>query len=198
MRNILESLGGAATVTQISQLMLGDIFSEPEWKRWWDSTKKLLNKEGYFLIPTKKSEPIQLRGEKVSRANELITFFDQARQPKEQAAALDQIIKFHNEFDKPETQLQPIVNTIEEAAARNQRLNPALVFRAGHGARRFARALSATQDHESRSDFESPDRRGGNAPDRRSCRSSRPAKNAASCTRCRPRWVPAGRSADFN
>jgi len=54
--------------------MLGDIFSESEWKRWWDSTKKLLNKEGYFLIPTKKSEPIQLRGEKVSRANELIAF----------------------------------------------------------------------------------------------------------------------------
>jgi transcription elongation GreA/GreB family factor len=128
MRNILESLGGSATVTQISQWMLGDIFSEPEWKRWWDSTKKLLNKEGYFLIPTKKSEPIQLRGEKVSRADELTTFFNQARQPKEQAAALDQIIKFHNEFDQPEAQLQPIINTIEEAAARNQRLNPALVF----------------------------------------------------------------------
>jgi transcription elongation GreA/GreB family factor len=128
MRNILESLGGSATVTQISQLMLGDIFSEPEWKRWWDSTKKILNKEGYFFIPTKKSEPIQLRGEKVSRADELITFFNQARQPKEQAAALDQIIKFHSEFEKPETQLQPIIATIEEAAARNQRLNPALVF----------------------------------------------------------------------
>ena len=128
MRNILESLGGSATVTQISQLMLGDVFTEPEWKRWWDSTKKLLNKEGYFLIPTKKSEPIQLRGEKVSRADELITFFNQARQPKEQAAALDQIIKFHSEFEKPEAQLQPIIATIEEAAARNQRLNPALVF----------------------------------------------------------------------
>lgn len=128
MRNILESLGGSATVTQISQMMLGDVFTEPEWKRWWDSTKKLLNKEGYFLIPTKKSEPIQLRGEKVSRADELITFFNQARQPKEQAAALDQIIKFHSEFERPETQLQPIIATIEEAAARNQRLNPALVF----------------------------------------------------------------------
>src|SRR6476620_4774030 len=94
MRNILESLGGSGTIAQISQMMLGDIFTEPEWKRWWDSTKKLLNKEGYFLIPTKKTEPIQLRGEKVSRANELLTFFNQARQPKEQVAALEQIIKF--------------------------------------------------------------------------------------------------------
>ena len=128
VRNILESLGGSATVAQISQFMVGDIFSEPEWKRWWDSTKKLLNKEGYFHIPSKKTEPIQLRGEKVSRADELIKFFGQARQPKEQAAALDQIIRFYNEFGKPEEQLQPIINTIEEAAARNQRLNAALVF----------------------------------------------------------------------
>ena len=128
MRNVLESLGGSATVTQISQMMLGDIFTEPEWKRWWDSTKKLLNKEGYFSVPTKKSEPIQLRGEKVSRADELIKFFNQTRQPKEQVAALEQIIKFHSEFDRPETQLQPIVAAIENVAARNQRLNAPLTF----------------------------------------------------------------------
>jgi transcription elongation GreA/GreB family factor len=128
MRNVLESLGGSATVSQISQWMIGDLFTDAEWKRWWDSTKKLLKKEGYFQIPTKKTEPIQLRGEKVSRADELITFFNQARQPKEHAAALDQIIKFHNEFDDPESQLQPIVTTIEEAAVRNQRFNPALAF----------------------------------------------------------------------
>jgi transcription elongation GreA/GreB family factor len=128
VRNILESLGGQATIAQISQWLIGDIFAEPEFKRWWDSTKKLLKKEGYFLIPTKKNEPVQLRGEPVSRANELIAFFNQARQLKEQAAALDQIVKFHDEFDAPETQLQPIVNAIEDAASRNQRLNPALVF----------------------------------------------------------------------
>jgi transcription elongation GreA/GreB family factor len=128
VRNILESLGGKATQTQISDWMLGDIFKEPEWKRWWDSTKKLLKKEGHFLIPTKKNDPIELRTAPVSRAAELLTFFDQARQPKEQVAALDQIIKFHHEFSEPETQLQPIINAIEETAARNQRLNPALSF----------------------------------------------------------------------
>ena len=69
-----------------------------------------------------------MRAEAVSRANELIAFFDQARQPKDQAAALDQIIKFHQEFNEPETQLQPIIDSIEETASRNQRLNPALVF----------------------------------------------------------------------
>ena len=128
VRNILEGFGGAATQTQISEMFLGDIFNEAEWKRWWESTKKVLKKEGYFQIPTKKSEPIRLRGEKVSRADELLTSFKQARQPKEQIAAIDQIVRFHNEISEPEKQLQPIVRAIEESAAKNQRLNPALTF----------------------------------------------------------------------
>ncbi len=128
MRNILQSLGGKATQTQISGWLLGDVFSEPEFKRWWDSTKKLLKKEGHFLIPTKKNDPIELRDAPVSRADELLAFFNQARQPKEQAAALDQIIKLHHEFQEPEKQLQPLLDAIEETARRNQRLNPAMAF----------------------------------------------------------------------
>ena len=128
VRNILESLGGAATQTQISQLMVGDLFNEAEWKRWWTSTTKALKKEGFFHIPSKKTEPIQLRAQKVSRADELIAFFNQARQPKEQTAALDQIIKFHSEFDNPATQLQPLIDAIEDAASRNQRFNAAFSF----------------------------------------------------------------------
>ena len=128
MRNILESLGGKATQAQISGWLLGDVYTEPEFKRWWDSTKKLLKKEGHFLIPTKKSDPIELRDAPVSRANELLTVFSQARQPKEQAAALDQIIKLHDEFESPEKELQPLIDAIEETARRNQRLNPSLAF----------------------------------------------------------------------
>jgi transcription elongation GreA/GreB family factor len=128
VRNILESLGGKATQAQISSWLLGDIFNEPEFKRWWESTKKLLKKEGHFLIPPKKSDAIELRAAPVSRADELLTFFNQARQAKEQAAALDQIIRLHHEFTEPEKQLQPLLNSIEETARRNQRLNPAMAF----------------------------------------------------------------------
>src|SRR5215212_1737927 len=128
VRNVLESLGGAGTVQQISQMMIGDLFNEAEWKRWWSSTTKALKKNGFFHIPAKKTEPLALRGEKVSRADELIAFFDQARQPKEQVAALDQIIRFHNEFSDPAAQLQPVIDSIEETAARSERFNPALVI----------------------------------------------------------------------
>jgi transcription elongation GreA/GreB family factor len=127
-RNILESFGGKATVQQIGEWLIGDIFSEAEWKRWWESTKKVLRKEGTFFIPAKKNEPVQLRSEPVSNADELIALFHRARQPKEQAEILDQIIKLHGDFKEPEKQLQPIVAAIETTAMRNQRLHPQIAF----------------------------------------------------------------------
>src|SRR5690242_11840017 len=100
VRNILESLDGKATTEQISEWLIGDVFSESEWKRWWESTKKALKANGAFSVPAKKTEPIQIRGEGVSHADELIAAFDKARQPKEQLTALEQIIKAHQQFSE--------------------------------------------------------------------------------------------------
>ena len=128
VQNVLESLDGKATAQQISEWVVGDVFTETEWKRWWESTKKLLKGSGAFSIPAKKAEPIQLRGEGMSHTDELIASFNKARQPKEQIAALDQIIKFHQQFKEPEKQLQPIIATIENMAVRNQKMHPELAF----------------------------------------------------------------------
>jgi transcription elongation factor GreA len=128
VRNIIESLGGQATVAQIGEWLVGDVLTEAEWKRWWESTKKLLKTSGAFSIPVKKAEPIHLRGEGMSHTDELIASFNKARRPKEQIAALDQIIKFHQQFKEPEQQLQPIIATIENMAVRNQKMHPELAF----------------------------------------------------------------------
>ena len=128
VQSVLESLDGKATAQQIGEWLVSDVLSEAEWKRWWESTKKLLKASGAFSIPAKKTEPIQLRGEGVSHADELIASFNKARLPKEQIAALDQIIKFHQQFKEPEKQLQPIIGTIENMAVRNQKMHPELAF----------------------------------------------------------------------
>lgn len=128
MRNILESLNGEATPDQIGEWLIGDVFTEAEWKRWWESIKKQLKSSGAFSIPAKKNELIQLRDEGFSHADELLAAFNQARQPKQQIAALDQTVKFYQQFKQPEKQLQPIIATIENVAARNQKIHPELAF----------------------------------------------------------------------
>jgi transcription elongation factor GreA len=128
VRNILESLDGKATAQQIGEWLVGDVFTETEWKRWWESTKKALKASGEFSVPAKKTDPIQIRGEGVSHADELLDAFNKARQPKEQIAALEQIIKSHQQFKAPEKQLQPIIASIENMTVRNQRMHPELAF----------------------------------------------------------------------
>src|SRR5215472_5619213 len=115
VQNVLESLDGKASAQQIGEWLIGDIFTEAEWKRWWESTRKALKASGAFAIPAKKTDPIQIRGEGVSHADELLATFSKARQPKQQIAALEQIIKSHDQFNDSEKQLQPIVVSIENA-----------------------------------------------------------------------------------
>src|SRR5947209_1946734 len=128
VRNILESLDGEATAQQISEWMVPDLFTEPEWKRWWESARKHLKASGAFSIPAKKTEPIQIRAEGISQADELIESFERARQPKQQLAALEQIVKSYQQFKEPEKQLQPVIATVENVATRNQKLHPELTF----------------------------------------------------------------------
>jgi transcription elongation GreA/GreB family factor len=128
VQNVLESLDGKASVQQIGDWLIGDVFTEAEWKHWWESTRKALKANGAFSIPAKKTEPIQIRDEGVTHADELLAGFNKARQPKQQIAAVEQIIKSHEQFKEAEKQLQPIVIAIENAAARNQKLHPELAF----------------------------------------------------------------------
>src|SRR5690606_33483112 len=82
-------------------------------------------KDGHFAIPSKKGEPIVLRESAVSRADEHLVQFSQARQLKDQLNALDQINKNLEEFTDPSAQLQPIVASVEDSARKNARLNTA-------------------------------------------------------------------------
>jgi len=128
IRTILESLDGQANAQQISDWMVPDLFNEAEWKKWWESARRQMKASGAFSIPVKKTEPIQIRAEGISHADELIEAFNHARQPKQQLAALEQIVKAHQQFKEPEKELQPVVAAIENVATRNQKLHPELAF----------------------------------------------------------------------
>jgi transcription elongation GreA/GreB family factor len=127
MRVILESFGGKATQDQISGALMPEVFNETEWKRWWDSAKKALKKDGHFSLPAKKGEPILLREQPVSRVDEVLNHFFHARQLKDQLAALDAIIKSLDSFSDP-APLRPVVIAAEEASRKSIKLRPAAAF----------------------------------------------------------------------
>src|SRR6266446_2501510 len=70
VRNILEGFDGKATLAQISEVLVGDLFTETEWKRWWTSAKKAMKSSGYFSVPAKKSQPIVEKIESTAAQNQ--------------------------------------------------------------------------------------------------------------------------------
>ena len=128
VRQILKDFGGKATQDQIAQSLVPDVLSESAFKKWWEATKKALRKDGHFAMPAKKSEPLELREEALSRETELLAAFQSARKLKDQVAALDQILKNADAFANDESQLAPVLAKTEETAKQNQRLHPAIAF----------------------------------------------------------------------
>ncbi len=125
MRSVLISFGGKATQDQITQAFVPALFTDAEFKKWWEPAKKALKKDGHFVVPAKKTEPYELRDAPVSHADQFLSTFANARQLKDQLTALDQILKNLPEFTDPSAQLAPVLATADSQARKNQRLNTA-------------------------------------------------------------------------
>ncbi len=125
MRAVLTSFGGKATQEQITQAFVPTVFSDADFKKWWEATKKVLKKDGHFVVPAKKTDPFELRDAPVSHAAQFLAAFTNARQLKDQLNALDQILKNIGEFTDPAAQLTPVLATADSQARKNQRLNTA-------------------------------------------------------------------------
>ena len=125
MRTVLTSFGGKATQEQIAQAFVPAVFSDADFKKWWEAVKKTLKKDGHFVVPAKKTDPFELRDAPVSHAAQFLAAFTNARQLKDQLNALDQILKNIGDFTDAAAQLAPVLATADSQARKNQRLNTA-------------------------------------------------------------------------
>src|SRR5205807_9609791 len=71
---VLQSYYGKATVEQIQQVLVPDVIRD-DWKKWWEVAKRELKKDGHFLVPTKKSDPITYQVQEASLQDRLTSDF---------------------------------------------------------------------------------------------------------------------------
>jgi transcription elongation factor GreA len=125
LRLILSDHDHKLTVDQLIKLLVPDLMTEPGFKKWWDAAKKAAKTGGLIAIPAKRTDPIVLRTEALSRTDELVSVFNAARQTKDQLAAADQIVKSIDLFASEIEKLKPVVASLGTIAAQNQKLNTA-------------------------------------------------------------------------
>jgi transcription elongation GreA/GreB family factor len=95
------------------------------FKRWWTSLRNKLKGDGRFVVPSKKTEFVVVRERPASPHLDIVDAFEKARQPKDQAAAAETLLKGLEKFEGAPDELQRVLDLLEKAADDHQRRNPA-------------------------------------------------------------------------
>lgn len=123
--SVLRSAGGTLRFDEFEAMVKGRIVSDAAYKKWWDNAKKHLRGHREFVIPSKRTEPLQLRISDLSPAELLIEDFDLARDLKEKSRLLGEMRKHLEFFANPAADLTPVLENAGDVAMKSQKLNPA-------------------------------------------------------------------------
>ena len=97
---VLDSYGGRATVDQIQAVLVPDVI-QSDWKKWWEAARSELKKDGHFVVPLKKTEPVVYQAEELGLAKRLGAEFRNARGLKARVAVGHEILKSLPDINDP-------------------------------------------------------------------------------------------------
>src|SRR5260221_3117048 len=88
----LQSYAGKATLDQIHSVLVPDVIRD-DWKKWWEVAKRELKKDGHFLVPAKKSEPLVYQAQEVPLQDRLVSDFRAVKGLKDKINAASEALK---------------------------------------------------------------------------------------------------------
>lgn len=89
---VLNSYGGRATLDQVQQVLVPDVIRD-DWKKWWEAARAEMKKDGHFVIPTKKTEPIIYTAQETSLQDRLLADFRAAKGLKAKLTVAAEFVK---------------------------------------------------------------------------------------------------------
>ena len=115
IRLILSSHHHAASPDKIESLLAGSVLAAGDWKKWWDSTKRLLKRDPHFEVPARKTEPVILRTAPVSQQDDLLEAFRVAPGLNQKTAVAQQLLKILADLADPDLLLQEFQDGLLDA-----------------------------------------------------------------------------------
>ena len=89
---VLNSFDGKATVDQIQQSLVPDVIRD-DWKKWWETAKREMKKDGHFIVPVKKTEPVVYQAQETSLQARSLADFRAAKGLKARVVVVAEILK---------------------------------------------------------------------------------------------------------
>jgi transcription elongation GreA/GreB family factor len=126
---VLNSYGGKATVDQIHQVLVPDVIRD-DWKKWWETTKREMKKDGHFIVPLKKTEPVVFQAQETTLQDRSLADFRTAKGLKARVAVVAEILKVVSDLKDKAAVANEIISALNADITSHQRTQPAVALEA--------------------------------------------------------------------
>ena len=126
---VLNSHGGKATAEQIQQVLVPDVIRD-DWRKWWETAKREMKKDGHFVVPLKKNEPVVFQAKETSLQDRLLTDFRAAKGLKARVVVVAEVLKVVSDLADKAAAAGEIIAALNADIASHQRTQPAVALEA--------------------------------------------------------------------
>ena len=129
IRVVLNSYDGRAAADQIQHVLVPDVIRD-DWKKWWETARREMKKDGHFIVPLKKTEPVVYQAQETSLQERLLADFRKAKGLKARVAVAGEVFKNAPDLTDKVAAASEIVATLNTEIASHQRTQPAVALEA--------------------------------------------------------------------
>jgi transcription elongation GreA/GreB family factor len=126
---VLNSYDGRATTDQIQQVLVPDVIRD-DWKKWWETTRREMKKDGHFIVPLKKTEPVVYQVQETSLQERLLVDFRKAKGLKARVAVAGEVFKNASDLTDKTVAAGEIIAALNTEIVSHQRTQPAVALEA--------------------------------------------------------------------
>jgi transcription elongation GreA/GreB family factor len=126
---VLNSYGGKATADQIQQALVPDVIRD-DWRKWWETARREMKKDGHFVVPLKKTEPVVFQEQETSLQDRLLADFRAAKGLKARVAVVGEFLKSAPDLADKQAAANEIIPVLNADIASYQRTQPAVALEA--------------------------------------------------------------------
>jgi transcription elongation factor GreA len=126
---VLNSYDGKATADQIQAVLTPDVIND-DWKKWWETAKREMKKDGHFIVPLKKTEPVVFQAQETSLQDRLLTDFRAAKGLKARILVVAEVIKLASDLTDKKVAAAEIIAALNTDIATYLRTQPAVALEA--------------------------------------------------------------------
>jgi transcription elongation factor GreA len=126
---VLNSYEGRATADQIQAALTPDVIRD-DWKKWWETAKREMKKDGHFIVPTKKTEPVVFQAQETSLQDRTLADFRAAKGLKARILVVAEVVKMASDLTDKKAVAGEIITALNADITAYLRTQPAVALEA--------------------------------------------------------------------